>query len=74
MKNKMADLNNHLFETLEFLGDREIKKEDLAEEIGRAKAMCEVAEHIVAIGNLAVEVAKVSKLLPETSRRHLLPE
>ena len=58
MNNKSNDLHNHLFETLEWLGDRDIKGEELAEEIRRADAQCRVAQQIIANGNLAYNVAK----------------
>jgi hypothetical protein len=49
MKNKISDLRNHLFETLERLKDPEL---DLETEIQRAKAIKEV-------GSVIIESAKV---------------
>ncbi|MCL1812249.1 MAG: hypothetical protein FWG29_01865 [Treponema sp.] len=60
MKNKLTDLHNHLFEQLEFLGDRDIKGEALTEEIRRADTMCKVAGQIIANGNLALNAIKTS--------------
>lgn len=58
MKNKLEDLNNHLFEAIEYLGDRDIKGDDLKEEIRRAEAKCKVAQQIIANANLVLNAAK----------------
>ncbi|MDP3405077.1 MAG: hypothetical protein Q8S03_10335 [Brevundimonas sp.] len=47
MKNKLSDLNNHLFAQLERLGDEELKPEQIAAEVDRAKAIVGVASQIV---------------------------
>lgn len=44
-KNKLSDLNNHLFEELERLNDDELKGEALQEERERAKTIYEFAEN-----------------------------
>lgn len=46
-KNKLSDLNNHLFEMLERLNNDDLKGEELKEEIIRGKAMTEIAGAIV---------------------------
>ena len=60
MKNKLSDLNDHLFEAIEWLGDRDLKGEDLREEIRRAEAKCRVAQQIIAGGNLALNALKAA--------------
>lgn len=47
MKNKLSDLNNHLFAELERLGDEELTGEALQQELGRAKAITDVASKVV---------------------------
>jgi len=72
VKNKLSDLNNHLFAQLERLGDESLVGDRLLEEIGRAKAITNIAQQIVNNGNLALNAIKVkeeffpdSKALPE---------
>lgn len=61
MKNKLSDLNNHLFAQLERLSDEDIKGEDLDEEIRRAKAVCNVATQIIDNGSLALKAEKMKQ-------------
>jgi len=60
MKNKLEDLNDHLFEAMEWLGDRDLKGDELAEEIRRAEAKCRVAQQIIANGNLVLNAARAA--------------
>lgn len=47
MKNKIIDLNNHLFLQLERLNDENLSDEDLQKEIGRSKAITSVSREII---------------------------
>ena len=47
VKNKLVDLNNHLFEELERLNDEDLKGDELNEELQRAKAMSDVSGKII---------------------------
>lgn len=58
MKNTLGDLNLHLFAQLERLGDEELKGENLAEEINRAKAVIGIASTIIDTGSLVLESQK----------------
>jgi len=75
MKNKLTDLNDHLFETIEFLGDRSIKKEELAEELRRAEMQCKVAQQLIANGNLILKAVKVKDTMKNKgAKMPLLPD
>ena len=54
MKNKIEDLRNHLFETLEALKDK-----DKPMEIDRARAICEVSQTIINTAKAETEHLKV---------------
>ena len=58
MKNKLSDLNNHLFEQLERLNDDDLKDGKLLEEVNRAKAMVGVAKEIISAGKLVLDAHK----------------
>lgn len=47
MKNKLTDLNDHLFMQLERLGNESLKPEEIEVEIGRAKAISGVADRVI---------------------------
>ena len=51
-KNKIVDLNNHLFAQLERLGNEKLHGDALKEEIARAAAVSDVAEKVIKSGDL----------------------
>lgn len=58
MKNKLMDLNNHLFETLERLNDEDLKGDELIAEMERAKAVSGIAQTIINNGELMFKAQK----------------
>jgi len=57
-KNKLTDLNNHLFAELERLGDEDLKGEDLQEELGRAKGIAQISSQVIQNANTILNAAK----------------
>lgn len=55
MKNKLTDLNDHLFAELERLGDEDLVGDKLTEEINRAKAVADVASQVISNGTLILK-------------------
>jgi len=57
-KNKMVDLNDHLFEQMERLNDNDLKEEDLRREIKRSKAMGGLANQIINNARVCIDGMK----------------
>lgn len=74
MKNKLTDLNNHLFEQLERLNDEDLTPEQIAKEITRTDAMVRVSEQIINNANLALRGAQlVAEYSGKGAFEHMLP-
>lgn len=58
MKNKIMDLNNHLFAQLERLSDEDINQKQLQDEINRTRAICMVSTQIIENAGLALRAYK----------------
>jgi hypothetical protein len=58
MKNKLSDLNDHLFAQMERLNDEDIKGEELQEEIKRSSAVSNIAKQIISNANLVLQAEK----------------
>ncbi len=59
MKNKMSDLNNHLFAALERLSDDGMTPEQLEAEVSRSEAIVQVADRITATATLQLNAARL---------------
>jgi hypothetical protein len=59
MKNKLSDLNNHLFAQLERLGDEDLTADQIDNEVARAKAIVGVAAQIVSAQNLNLRAVEL---------------
>lgn len=57
-KNKLLDLNNHLFEALERINDDELQGEKLQEEMASAKTITQIGNTIINNASLALEAKK----------------
>lgn len=58
MTNTLGDLNEHLFKQLERLSNKDLKGDELKEEIERAKAVTQVATQIISNGSLVLQAKK----------------
>jgi hypothetical protein len=59
MKNKLTDLNNHLFAQLERLSDEDLTAEQIATEVERADAVVAVADQIVRNADLQLKAVTI---------------
>ncbi len=58
MKNKLTDLNNHLFAQMERLSDEDLKGDKLTEEIERSRAVSQIAGQIIGNATLVLNAQK----------------
>lgn len=59
MKNKLSDLNDHLFAQLERLGEEQLSGEKLKDEIDRTKAVTAVSMQIISNASLVLQAEKL---------------
>ncbi|MBI4621066.1 MAG: hypothetical protein HY739_13045 [Desulfobacterales bacterium] len=71
MKNKLTNLNDHLFAQIERLSEEERVGEKLIEEIGRAKAVGNIAKNIIDNARLVFDAQLA---YDDTMRIRKLPE
>jgi hypothetical protein len=58
-KNKLADLNDHLFAQLERLADEELTPEQIDQESKRGAAIIGIADQIIKNAGLQIQAAKL---------------
>lgn len=71
MGNKLSDLNSHLFDQIERLGNKDLHGEELKSETERAKSMASVAKEIVNNSKLALDAAKAYDEMSLNAKRHV---
>lgn len=59
VKNKLTDLNNHLFAQLERLSDEELTPEQIESEVKRADAIVSIADSIVRGADMTLRACKL---------------
>lgn len=59
MKNKLTDLNDHLFAQIERLSQEELTAEQIDTEVKRGNAIVAVADQILRHASLQVQAAKI---------------
>lgn len=57
MKNKLSDLNNHLFAQLERLGEEDLTAEQIEAEAKRADAIVDISDQILRNADLHLKAA-----------------
>lgn len=62
MKNKITDLNNHLFAQLERLGDESLTPEAIERECKRADAIVAVSEQVIRSATVSLKAAELIAL------------
>jgi hypothetical protein len=70
VKNKLSDLNDHLFCQLERLGNEELAGEKLAEEVRRAEAIVGIAGQVI---NNAALILKAHTAIDGAQLRNKMP-
>jgi hypothetical protein len=60
MKNRLSDLNDHLFAQLERLSDEGLTREQIETEAKRGEAIVAVADQIIRNAHLQVQAAKIA--------------
>jgi hypothetical protein len=68
-RNKLTDLNDHLFVALERLNDEDLTGEALESEIQRSRAVASVANQIISNGNLVLGAARFNDDKMDAVRR-----
>ncbi len=61
MKNKLSDLNDHLFSQIERLGYETLKGEDLQQELDRARGITVISQQIIQNADLVLKAEKMKR-------------
>jgi len=59
MRNKIKDLNNHLFAQLEKISDEDLTAEQIEKEVVRSKSIVDLSNAIVSNAKITLEAAKM---------------
>lgn len=71
MKNKLTDLNDHLFMQLERLGDEDLSTDQIEQEVNRAKAIVSVSDQIIDNASLQLKAAEMMVNHGAFVKRHM---
>lgn len=71
MKNKLSDLNNHLFAQLERLSDEDLTPEQIEQEAKRADAIVDVSDQIVRNADLQLKALNLLAVHGDRFKPHL---
>lgn len=59
MKNRLIDLNNHLFSQMERLSDENLTSEQIEQEVKRSEAIVAVSEQIIRNSDISLKAANL---------------
>lgn len=59
MTNKMTDLNDHLFEQLNRLSDKDLSADQIEQEVARTDAIVKVADKVISNASITLEACKL---------------
>lgn len=71
MKNKLVDLNNHLFAQLERLSDEDLSGDALLAEVKRTEAIVDVSDQIMEGAKLQLQAVKLVAEYDTSYLKHL---
>jgi hypothetical protein len=71
MKNRLTDLNDHLFAQLERLSEEGLTSEQIEDEVKRAAAIVQVSDQIVGNAKLHLDAAKIIAQHGDRFQKHL---
>ncbi|PIE15905.1 MAG: hypothetical protein CSA68_04710 [Rhodobacterales bacterium] len=71
MKNKLSDLNNHLFAQLERLSDENLDADAIEREVKRADAIVELSDQVLGVANTGLKAAQLFAQHGEAVLPHL---
>lgn len=71
MKNRLSDLNDHLFMQLERLGDEDLSAEKMELEVTRAEAMVKVADQIIETAGMTLKACDLVASHGDRFLKHL---
>lgn len=71
MKNKLIDLNNHLFAQLERLSDEDLTPEKIEQEVRRTSAIVDVSKQIIQGADLQLKAASLVAEYGDVVRKSL---
>lgn len=58
-KNKLSDLNNHLFAQLERLNEEDLTDQQIKNEVSRAKAISGIASQVIKSAKVTIDAMKL---------------
>lgn len=65
-RNKLSDLNNHLFEQIETIMDRDLDGKELRQECHRARTLVRLSREVIHAHSLSLRANEIKwKMLPE---------